>query len=164
MRAFAFGLPKGPNSLVSYVPKYEEILESTGERKKVILIPVSNGAEAKGFIAFLDPPVREGVPRKFRMEQWIKREFANVQRGGSGLVSYGVRQLAKKHILRLTIEVRAAQSLGALSFQPEGDEKIVPLAPYEDPSTNTIYRVYSIAEQEIPIFKENSVSVYFRQA
>jgi predicted acylesterase/phospholipase RssA len=164
IRVLSSGLPKGPNSLADHVPKYEEILDDKS-RKSVILIPASNEAEAKGFVAFLDPPLRGGVsPRKFWMEQRIKEEFANVKTGGSGLISYYARQRATTHILRLQIQVRVAEKLGELTFKSETDEQLVPSAPYEDPATHTIYRVYSSGMHKIPVYREAGIAVYFRRA
>jgi predicted acylesterase/phospholipase RssA len=166
IRLVSSGLPKGPNSLADHVPKYEEIVDGKNSRKNVILIPASNEAESKGFVAFLDPPLRGGVgPRKFWMEQRIKEEFANVGKsGGSGLISYYARQRAKTHVLKLQIQVRVAEKLGELTFKSETDEQIIPGPLYEDPATHRIYRVYTSGMHEIPVNREGGIAVYFRRA
>ncbi len=165
MRILALGLPKGPNSLADHIPVYQEILDEKGTRKDVILIPASNEAEKKGFVAFLDPPVRGGAaPRTFWLEQRIKDEFLEVKRGGAGLISYHARQLAKIHLLKLQIQVRVDQRLGELAFQSDNNEKFVPTVLFEDPLTHTIYRSYTCREHELPVFRENGIVAYIRRA
>jgi hypothetical protein len=163
MRVLALGLPKGPKSLADHIPKYEEILEGHPP-KKVILIPASNEAEEKGFVAFLDPPVKGGSPiRRFWMEWHVKEEFAEVGRGGAGLISYHARQLAKDHVLNLQIRVLADQTLGDLSFQTDNGETLALSGFCEDPATHTIYRVYSCGSHKLPVFRENGITIYFRR-
>jgi predicted acylesterase/phospholipase RssA len=165
MRVLAFGLPKGPQSLADHVPKYQEIGDGSSPPKPVILIPASNGAEEKGFVAFLDPPVRGGTPaRNFWMEWRVKEEFMEVSRGGAGLISYRARQLAKKHALNLKIRVRVDQTLGEMAFQADNGEAFVPSGLEEDPVTHIIYRIYTSGLHELPVYRENGVRAFFRRA
>jgi predicted acylesterase/phospholipase RssA len=164
MRVLALGLPKGPNSLADHIPIYQELLEK-GERKNVILIPASNEAEKKGFVAFLDPPVRGGAAaRTFLLEHRIKDEFLELDRGGAGVISYQARQLAKEHTLKLQIRVRVDQRLGELAFQTDNSDKFEATGVSEDKLTHLIYRTYTCEEQVLPVYRENGIICYVRRA
>jgi predicted acylesterase/phospholipase RssA len=164
LRVLALGLPKGPKSLADHVPLYEEILEDKS-RRKVILIPASNEAEEKGFVAFLDPPVKGGTPaRSFWLEWRVREEFVEVERGGAGRISYAARQLAHKHTLKLQIQVYVDQRLGEMAFTSEKGEQFVAAGVCEDRTSHAIYRVYSFGLQEYPVYGENGIAAYFRRA
>ncbi len=161
MRVRAWGLPKGSKSLADHVPVYEEL--DGGVARTVVLLPTSNEDEEKGFIALMDPPLQNAdPPRKFKMEWRIKAEFAEVEHGKPGLISYAASQLAENHRLKVVIRVLIDHRLGEIAFKPENIEKFEGSGLHEG-EEGRIYRVYTSSTSELPVGGKSTVQAYFRR-
>jgi predicted acylesterase/phospholipase RssA len=112
---------------------FKEINSDGSPKAPLIRIPAFNGETEKGFLLFYSPPIAPGHGKRwFRTKVNVEKEFAeNVARGEVGTISYGVKQLGKKHSLKLTVRVLLEAGLPDLDLTTEWKEKPISTGRFE---------------------------------
>lgn len=164
MNVTASGLPKGSNSLSDHVPVYQEIL-GDGSRKDVVLLPTSNQAERKGFVAVFDPPIVQGEQdRKFWLRWCIKEEFSEVPCGQAGEISFHSRQLAQTHKLGISMRVLADRALGPLKVETASGQQFLETDHSWVPGAISNHRIYEFGKCRLDVAGLNGLEAYIRTA
>jgi NTE family protein len=137
------GIATNANGAISLMDCHfvaDEVIDKQ-RKEQLIRIPAYNRDSEKGFLLVFSPPISSGSPRRMKTAFEIKQEFLRtLARGQDDCVSFGVRQAAHVHRLKLTFSIEIDDELPEILCEPEFSGEFIDAGFYKEPTSNRRYR------------------------